>query len=151
MAQPLSPPMEDYLEVIGTLCREQTVARVKDIARHMGVSNPSVVRALQTLKSRRLVVQEPYGFVRLTPEGERAAREILDKHEMLADFLENILGLDPETASRDACRLEHAVSPETVRRMQAAAVFLKSEVHPDLQWRREFGQYYAKRARRTSP
>jgi DtxR family Mn-dependent transcriptional regulator len=150
MSESLTPPMEDYLEAIGVLCRDQAVARVKDIARRMGVSNPSVVRALQRLKRKRLVLQEPYGFVRLTPEGARVAREILDRHEMLADFLENVLGLDSATASQDACRIEHAVSPETARRMQAAAVFLKSEVHPDLRWRREFGRYYARRARGAS-
>jgi DtxR family Mn-dependent transcriptional regulator len=147
MDLPLTPPMEDYLETIGEVCRDQGVARVKEIATRMEVSNPSVVRALRTLKRRRLVEQERYGHVRLTDEGQRVAREILGRHQTLAEFLEHVLGLDPATASRDACRIEHAVSPQTMRRLRAAVAFLRGSAHADLHWSSEFARFCEKRTR----
>ena len=144
----LSPQMEDYLEVIGGLCRSHGIARVKDISSRMKVTGPSVVGALRTLKTKNLVSQERYGFIRLTDEGERIATSVQARHDVLAHFLEAILGLDPETASTDACRIEHAVSPETVRRLHAAAEFIRDEVHADLDWKKEFRAFYARRSRR---
>lgn len=143
----LTPPLEDYLETIGELCHEGGGARVKDVAARRAVSNPSVVRALRTLKRERLVVQEPYGLIRLTGRGQRVAGAILRRHRILADFLQNVLGLDAETAAQDACRIEHAVSPRTVRRLRAAARFLGGEAHADLDWRREFALFCGRGAR----
>ena len=65
----LSAQMEDYLETIFHLCAENGAARVNTIAKHLGVSTPSVVGALKNLKGRRLLCQKPYGFVYLTGEG----------------------------------------------------------------------------------
>jgi DtxR family Mn-dependent transcriptional regulator len=144
----LTPPMEDYLEAIGQTCGAGGVARVKDIAARMKVTNPSVVRALRALKQKKLIQQEHYGYVRLTEAGEKIAQAIIRRHETLTDFLENILGLDEKTAARDACEIEHAVSPETMRRLSAAAVFLKGEAHADLDWRGEFAKFYRRQSRR---
>jgi DtxR family Mn-dependent transcriptional regulator len=138
----LSAQMEDYLEAIFELCRDNGVARVKDIALRLKVTNPSVVGAVRTLKRKKLVRQERYGFIRLTDQGRELARSVLDRHRALAHFLESILGLDAETAAGDACRIEHAVSQETVRRLRAVAAFLLSEAHEDLDWKREFKQFY---------
>ena len=146
----LSAQMEDYLEVIGGLCRTNGIARVKEISSRLKVTGPSVVGALRTLKTKNLVRQERYGFIRLTGEGERIAASVQARHDVLAHFLETILGLDPETASADACRIEHAVSPETVRRLRAAAEFIRDEAHADLDWKKEFRAFYVKYSRRTS-
>jgi DtxR family Mn-dependent transcriptional regulator len=145
----LSAQMEDYLEVIWGLCRMHGIARVKDISSRMKVTGPSVVGALRTLKTKNLVRQERYGFIRLTEEGERIAASVQDRHDVLAHFLEAILGLDPETAAADACRIEHAVSPETVRRLHAAAEFIRDEAHADLDWNKEFRAFYARYKRRS--
>jgi DtxR family Mn-dependent transcriptional regulator len=138
----LSSQMEDYLEAIYQLCRDEGVARVKAIAGRLEVSNPSVVGAIRKLKSRNLVVQEPYGYVRLTMEGEKIAGAVTQRHEVLSDFLKNILGLDHETASLDACKIEHAVSPETVRRLRAVAEFIKKEPQINVDWKKEFRRFY---------
>ncbi len=138
----LSSQMEDYLETIFSLCREEGVARVKAIADRLDVSNPSVVGAIKKLKDRNLVIQERYGYVRLTLEGEEIAGVITHRHEVLSSFLEEILGLDRETASQDACRIEHAVSPETVKRLHAVAEFINSEPQINLDWRKEFKRFY---------
>jgi len=144
----LSPQMEDYLEAIYHLCRDEGVARVKAIADRLEVTNPSVVGAIRKLKCRNLVVQEPYGYVRLTVEGEEIAGAITHRHEVLSDFLKDILGLDHETASVDACKIEHAVSPETVRRLRAVAEFIKQEPQINVEWEKEFKCFYRKYLRR---
>ena len=138
----LSPQMEDYLEAIYLLCREKGVARIKAIAGRLEVSNPSVVGAVKKLKDRNLVIQEPYGYVRLTNEGEEIAASISHTHEVLSNFLEQILGLDRETASLDACRIEHAVSPETVQRLRAAAEFIEREPRINGGWQKAFRRFY---------
>lgn len=138
----LSHQMEDYLEAVFELCREEGVARVKSIADRLDVSTPSVVSAIKKLKDRGLVVQEPYGYIRLTAEGEAIAAAITDTHEVLSSFLQEILGLDREAASRDACKIEHAVSPETVRRLRAVAAFIEREPRIKGGWQKEFRRFY---------
>lgn len=138
----LSAQMEDYLEAVYHLCRREGVARIKAIADRLEVTNPSVVGAIRKLKHRNLVIQEPYGYVRLTTEGEKIAGAITHRHKVLSDFLKNILGLDHATASADACKIEHAVSPETVRRLRAVAEFIKQEPQINVDWKKEFRRFY---------
>lgn len=141
----LSPPMEDYLEAVQVISNEQGSARVKDLAKHLSVSDSSVVAALRVLKARRLVLQEPYGSIRLTKEGRQIAGEVLHRHEVLASFLEEVLGLDADTAAQDACRIEHTVSPATFSRLKALDEFLRGAAHPDLEWTREFREFCERR------
>ena len=150
MEKKLSSQMEDYLEVIYHLCRDEGVARIKAIADRLEVTNPSVVGAIRKLKDRNLVIQEPYGYVRLTMEGEEIGGAISHNHEVLSDFLKDILGLDHETASGDACKIEHAVSPETVTRLRAVAEFIKQEPQITVDWEKEFKRFYREYLRRTS-
>ncbi len=121
----LSSQMEDYLEIIYQLCEENGLARVKDIALRLAVSNPSVVGAIKNLKRRKLVKQEPYGYVRLTERGNQLAAAVMQKHEVLRSFLEKILALDPETATRDACKMEHAISAKTLERFTELMEFIE--------------------------
>ncbi len=148
MEPELSAQMEDYLEAIENLCRDDGVARVRDIARRIEVSTASVVGAIRTLKEKGLADQEPYGYVRLTEAGGRAAASVVHRHEVLQGFLEDVLGLDPEAASEDACRIEHAVSPETLGRLGAMAEFLLGDAHGDLDWPGEFRKFFVSRKRR---
>jgi DtxR family Mn-dependent transcriptional regulator len=138
----LTPNMEDYLEVIYQLCQKDGLARVKDISAHLDVTNPSVVGALKNLKRKKLVQQQRYGYIRLTNSGQKLAAAVQDRHEAVCNFLENILGLDRETASRDACKIEHAVSQETVRRLQAVADYLLCESCKEFDWLEAFTRYY---------
>ena len=145
----LTSQMEDYLEAIYHLCRDEGVARVKAIADRLEVTTPSVVGAIRKLKDRNLVIQEPYGYVRLTIEGKEIGGAISHNHEVLSDFLKGILGLDHETASVDACKIEHAVSSETVRRLRAVAEFIKQEPQINVDWEKEFKRFYREYLRRT--
>lgn len=109
--------MEDYLEAIANLKRERGVARVKQISDLLGVKMPSVTSALKKLSGQGLVVHDSYGCVELTPEGDRAAEDVIHRHKTLSRFFAEALGIDRETAEGDACRIEHVISPFTLERV----------------------------------
>ena len=140
MDMPLSSQMEDYLEIIYQLCQENGLARVKDIAVRLAVSNPSVVGAIKNLKSRKLVIQEPYGYIRLTKRGNRLAAAVMQKHDVLRSFLEKILALDPETAASDACKMEHAISAKTLERFTELMQFIEKAPEDLNSWLDHFNQ-----------
>jgi DtxR family transcriptional regulator, Mn-dependent transcriptional regulator len=109
--------LEMYLETIGLLREKTKMARVTDIARELGVSKPSVHAALHELERRGLIQHEHYGEVFLSPAGKEASAEIRRRHDLLTAFLRNVVGVGPETAERDACRIEHYLSKETMDRI----------------------------------
>jgi DtxR family Mn-dependent transcriptional regulator len=113
----LSASLEDYLEAIFHLVEEERVARVRDIAARMNVQMPSVTGALHSLAARELVNYDPYSYVTLTPRGEVVAREVVRRHTVLTHFLTGFLGLDRETAERNACHMEHAIEPVVLQRL----------------------------------
>jgi DtxR family Mn-dependent transcriptional regulator len=114
----LTSNMEDYLEVIFNLQEEQKVARVKDVAQRLKVKMPSVTGAMKGLAEKGLVNYERYSYLTLTEAGENIAREIGERHRTFYSFLHEVLGLDPQTAELDACRLEHATSRKTFERLK---------------------------------
>lgn len=118
-AHNLTSNMEDYLEAILTLQAEQKVARVRDIARRLKVKMPSVTGAVRNLAEKGLVNYERYGFVTLTEKGRKIGEEIINRHQIIYDFLSRILSVDAEIAELDACRIEHAVSPQTMKKLKA--------------------------------
>lgn len=134
----VSSKMEDYLTTIYHLCHQEGIARVKSIAERLQVTNASVVGVLKNLKRKDLVEQEPYGYIRLTQQGEKIATSVIHRHDVLTYFLEKILYLDPETAAHDACRIEHAVSPETVKRLKVLAEFIEKQPKDRLLWEKDF-------------
>jgi DtxR family Mn-dependent transcriptional regulator len=122
----LSESLEDYLEAILRLEREALVARVSEIASLLGVSRPSVTRALKALAGRELVEHKSYGYVTLTPFGRQVASHIERRHLALRDFLIGILHLSVEAAEAAACRMEHALEPNAFERFAEFADFLKT-------------------------
>jgi len=113
----ISSHMEDYLEVIAELKKKKVVARVKDISQRMDVATPSVTSALNTLSREGLIIHERYGYVELTPDGERIASGVQHRHDTLIKFLTEILDIDPKIAREDACKMEHSISPETLEKL----------------------------------
>jgi DtxR family Mn-dependent transcriptional regulator len=112
--QKLSASLEDYLEAIFNLAGESQEARSKDIAEALGVARSSVTGALQVLRGRGLANYQRYGCVTLTRQGRAVAREVVRKHDVLKAFFMDVLGVDPETAQRAACRAEHTLGPEVI-------------------------------------
>lgn len=135
----LTESLEDYLETILLLTREHTVARSRDIAARMGVKRSSVTGALRALSERHLIDYEPYGYVTLTAKGTLEAERVLRRHEVLRDFLVNVLSIDAEEADTTACRMEHIVSKNVVDRLIAFAEFVETCPDAGAQWVRGFG------------
>lgn len=125
----LTPSLEDYLEAIWTISLREKVTRVKDIAKALGVKTPSVVSALNSLASKNLVRHERYGYIELTEEGTKRAKTVDDHHKLMFSLLNEIIGADAENAYRDACKIEHHLSKETVKRIKQFVRFF--EEHPE--------------------
>ena len=105
--------IEDYLEKILMLKKEQSVVRAIDIAHFMNFSKPSVSIALKKLVSYGYVlVDEKTGDISLTKEGQKIAEETYEKHLIISETLIS-LGVDKEIAYHDACQIEHVLSPQT--------------------------------------
>ncbi len=113
----LTPSLEDYLKAILIINLDKKVVRVKDIVEKLGVKASSVVEAMNNLKDKDLVNQEKYGYIDLTSEGAKLAKNIYKKHKSLYKFMRSVLGVDINTAEEDACRIEHYVSKETLDRI----------------------------------
>lgn len=113
----ISPSLEDYLEAIYNLRRLNTSVRVTDIAVELGIAKPSVNNAMTILKEKGLVNQEKYGLVELTLAGEQRAEYVLTKHTNIKAFLIKVLGVDEVTAEVEACKIEHVISDNTVKKM----------------------------------
>ncbi len=113
----MTQSLEDYVEAIYVLIEEGHAACVRDVARHLNVKMPSVVKAIRELKRRELVTQEPYAAIELTAKGRRVARLVLGRHKLIREFLVK-LGVTPKTADRDACLMEHILSAETLDKIR---------------------------------
>lgn len=103
---------EMYLETIYVLSKKSNFVRSLDIAEHMGFSKPSVSRAVGLLKQGGYITVEHDGSIFLTNEGCEVAERIYERHTILTKFLIS-LGVDENTASEDACKIEHDISNES--------------------------------------
>jgi len=109
---------EMYLEVIYRLEHENGTARSIDIAKELNYSKPSISRAMGVLQKLGYVSHSLYGDVSLTKAGLKKAEKIYNKHKILTVFLTCTLGLDPEVAEQDACKIEHVISDQTVEAIE---------------------------------
>ncbi len=143
----LTPSLEDYLEAILIIGSKEKVARVRNIAKFLDVKTASVIGALKALVERGLVVHERYGYVELTPQGREIADEIYAKHQTLVKFLNGILGVDLETATKDACKIEHYIHQESLVRINKFIEFIETCPEGFPSWLASF-RYFAKFNRR---
>ena len=110
----LSASLEDYLKEIYLLNLEGQEVRVTDIARSLGISKPSVNRAMNTLKE----LHEHYGKIILTESGSDMAKNILDTNKIIYRFLTEILDVDEQTAIAEADLMEHDISKGTRKKLK---------------------------------
>ena len=113
----MTKSLEDYIETIYVLIKENGAARVRDVAADLHVKMPSVVKAMAELKKLELVIQEPYGDIELTAKGRKVATGVLTRHTILKAFLLK-LGVTEKTADNDACLMEHILSAQTMDRIR---------------------------------
>ena len=104
---------EMYLEAILVLTKEKNAVRSLDVAEYRSYSKPSVSRAVKLLKDGGYITVDKDGYILLTDEGREVAEKIYDRHSVLTEFLTS-LGVDKDTASKDACKMEHVISDITL-------------------------------------
>jgi Mn-dependent DtxR family transcriptional regulator len=100
---------ENYLEAIYVLSRQQGFVRSVDVANYFEFSKPSVSVAMANLRQALLITVDDAGGIHLTDAGRALAEQVYERHTLLTRFL-TALGVDPETAQQDACRIEHVIS-----------------------------------------
>lgn len=103
---------EMYLETILVLTRQSPHVRAIDVGEYMGYSKPSVSRAMGLLKSGGYIRVDEHGYITLLEPGREVAEKIYERHTHLTAFLTR-LGVSPEVAAEDACKLEHVISDES--------------------------------------
>lgn len=113
----LTDSLEDYLEVIYIIGNNNPKVRITDIAHALGISKPSVNKAVGLLKKSNLVIHERYGNIILTEKGKKIAEDVYYMHNALKNFLVNELKIDSETAELEACRIEHVISKDSLDKL----------------------------------
>lgn len=108
---------EMYLETILLLTEKQAHVRAIDVVHSTGYTKPSVSRAMGLLKQSGHIEVDESGYITLTETGSALASKILERHHILSQFLVQI-GVSPETAEDDACKIEHVISDETIEKMK---------------------------------
>ena len=108
---------EDYLEAVLILQKKQGMVRSIDLARHMGFSKASISHAVGVLRDGGFLTMDEDGFLHLTDIGREVAEKIYERHCFFTKHFISI-GVDPETAEADACRIEHDISAETYERLK---------------------------------
>ena len=114
----LTKSIEDYLETIYIIEQKQKIVRIKNIAKFLNISLPSVCEAVNRMKKMNLVKQEKYGHIVLTVEGRKFAKNIYSKHKTLLHFLQDILKVDSKIALTEACAIEHYLSNKTINKLK---------------------------------
>ena len=109
---------EDYREAILAIREKKGTARSIDVAHHLNYSKPSVSRAMSLLRENGYVTMDKDGLLDLTDAGMAIASRIYERHRLLTEWL-TALGVSPEVAAEDACRIEHDISEETFARLKA--------------------------------
>ena len=114
---PLRKSGEDYLEAILVLKKKKGMVRSADVARHLEVSKPSVCHAVAILKKGGFLLMDGDHFLHMTDVGREVAGQIYEKHRFFTEMLTNA-GVDPITAERDACRIEHVISESSFQHLK---------------------------------
>ena len=108
---------EMYLETIYVLSKTLSHVRAVDICEKMGFSKPSVSRAMGLLKDGGYITVDRKGGITLTKNGQEVAEKMYERHQIIASLLIK-LGVDPEIATEDSCKIEHVISDETFAKIK---------------------------------
>jgi DtxR family Mn-dependent transcriptional regulator len=115
----MTQSLEDYLEMVSFLAEEgDGEVRLTDIASRLKVTKPSVFTALKILEEQGLLEHARYRTISLTEKGAAVAAKIRDRHSLLTQFLTTVVGVGFETAEKDACKMEHLLSEETLEKIK---------------------------------
>ena len=109
---PMHESGQMYLEAIYVLLQTKEKIRAIDVGAYLGYTKPSVSRAVGLLKKSEHISVDADGYITMTPQGEQFAEQLYERHTVLTNML-MALGIDEETASEDACRIEHVISDKS--------------------------------------
>ena len=112
----LGKSREDYLEAMYILKRQKGYVRNFLLCNYLNYSKASVSVAIRGLVAEGYVIKDEHGYVELTAEGKKIAKKVYARHLLLEEFLE-LIGVSPETANHDACRMEHTISEESFQKI----------------------------------
>lgn len=121
---------EDYLEAILKLRENHGMVRSIDVVRELGFSKPSVSVAMKNLRENGYIQMDDDGYITLLPPGEEIAQRIYGRHKLLTQIFIQ-LGVSPEAAAADACKVEHDLSDETFEKIKAHAAGGKDSISCD--------------------
>jgi DtxR family Mn-dependent transcriptional regulator len=137
----LTPTMENYLEAIFNLARENGVVRVRDIAKKLGVKMPAVTNMVKILGKRGLIKYEKYEYIKLTGKGSDVGSDIDQRHQILRKFLTDVLKMDFDQADEDAHKIGHTISVPTLERFVDFMVFVGDGSRVRAGWLQCFDEY----------
>lgn len=140
----ISASLENYLETILEISDENQNVRAIDISKQLNVSKASVTEAIKTLAEKGFVNYSPYQNITLTNQGETLAKEVALKHNVLTDFLVEVLGIDKKEAKENACRIEHVISKQVLDRLMHFLEFNKVFCYEKHNFLDEFKNYCKK-------
>ncbi len=122
----INESVEDYLEAILVLKEKNGMVRSIDVVHHMNYSKPSISRAMSRLRENGYITMDKEGWLELTPSGREIAERIYERHRLLTEWLV-ALGVDPQVAREDACRMEHDISEESFDCLRKRIMQYRSE------------------------
>ena len=140
----LSESLEDYLEAIYLLAKQDKVARSKDIADKLNVAKSSVTGALRQLADRELINYKPYGYITLTEKGKEVAQWVSKKHGIIEAFLVEVLAVSPDLAEVAACKVEHAFGQDIISKILLFQDFLELKENDGFNVKSDFKNYISK-------
>ena len=141
MTDTLTASLEDYLEAIFHIASDRQAVKPRDIARRLKVSYASVTGALRSLAQKKLVNYTPYDLITLTPEGVEAARDVVRRHEVLHDFLVDVLAVDDAEAGDAACLMEHSIPRTVMDRLIQFVEFVQTCPRGGSEWVQGFSHH----------
>lgn len=115
----LTPAMEDYLKAVLVLHGQNGSVRCVEVAEYLGVTKPSVSRAVKELSKTGHIRRTAHGALSLTEQGRHLAEQLYERHCFFTARLIKA-GVDPQTAAHDACHIEHAISAEAFQKLKAS-------------------------------
>jgi len=140
--QRVSASLEDYLEAIYEIIEAKKAVKAIDISRRLGVGRSSVTEALKSLAEKKLVNYGRYEVLTLTSAGEVLAKKISVRHNVLYDFFANILGVENQEAQENACKVEHVISDDALRRLISFVEFNKQNPTEKQSYLEEYRKFH---------
>ena len=140
----ISLKQQMYLETIYDLSMSEGHAHVKSIAERLSNSMPSVTEVMRKLAEKQLINYDIRKNISLTDEGERIAKELDERHGVLADFFAKILGCPASKAQMTACKVEHVVDTDFCDRLAGFASFFRDKEENGIELIKEFKDFYEK-------